>query len=240
MALRHGPTVTAMGRLLFKALVLWLVIALGLGASGAFVAGPGAAPWPLVGAVVVPVLVFAALWRRFADVRRTVLSLDPRTITLAHTLRLGAVAYLWLQAGGLLPAVFATPAAWGGFVFGASAPFIALVLLSARPVPKGTFALWHMAGIAELAIATALLILAGDSAWGVLAGAPPAGVETIAQTGAAMGAETAAATTAAMTVLPLSLVPTLLVPLFAILHLVAILQAAANGGRQGPRQGPPS
>ncbi len=202
------PPGTALGRIAFRAALIWFLVALGLGATGALEAGPDDPPWALVAAAAAPLIAACLLYLRFGDVRRFALALDARNVTLAQTLRLAGLAFVFVGPGAGLPQLFAAVAAWDALLIGATAPFVAFVMLAHRPAPKGTFALWNVLGLFDLGVLSALVVVTGPSAWGRLAGE---------------------ATAAAMAALPLSLVPTFLVPLFAILHLIAFVQVLSPG-----------
>jgi hypothetical protein len=206
MVPRHPGT--ALGRIAFRALLAWFFVALGLGATGALEAGPREAPWALVAAAGLPLAAAVILYLRFADVGRFALAIDRRMVTLAQTLRLAGLSLVFVGGGAGLPAVFSAVAAWDALLIGATAPFVAFVVLAHRPAPKGTFALWNVVGLFDLAVLIALTVVTGPSAWGMLAGE---------------------ATTAAMMALPWSLIPTFLVPLFAILHSIAFVQVLSAG-----------
>lgn len=157
------PPGTAMGRLAFRALLVWALLALGLGAVGAFEAGPGESPWALAAAALLPPAAAVILHLRFADIRRWVLSLDARGVTLAQTLRLAGVLFALARTGGV-PGLFAAAAAWDALLIGAVAPFVAFVVLVQRPQPRGTVALWNGLGLADLAVLLALVLAAGPGA----------------------------------------------------------------------------
>ena len=154
-------------------------------------------------AAVTPILLFA-LWFSTSDkFRLFALSLDPQILTLAQSWRIVGFTFLLLEARGILPAIFASPAGYGDMAIGMTATFAAWKL--ANPARRNSFILWQMLGMADLITAVSL----GTTA------------RLLSPDGPSM---------VAMTVLPLSLIPTFLVPLFFILHVICIAQARAWKG----------
>ncbi len=179
-------------------LVAWLVFTLSASALHLFVNAPNKPPAAFGLAVLTPVMVFLVWFASSTGFRQFVLSLNPRTVTLVHSVRVAGILFLALATYKILPAYFALSAGWGDIIIGVTAPFAALWL--ANPAHRGGFIFWQLLGIADLVNALALGTLSGII--------DPHGIST-----------------AAMTVLPVSYIPTFAVPVFLILHIIAIAQA---------------
>jgi hypothetical protein len=179
-------------------LAAWFMFALTASAFHLYVATPGQPPLPILLSVVVPVGAFLIWMASSPAFRRFVFSLDPRTATMMHTGRLAGFTFLVLYSYGILPGLFALPAGWGDVAIGATAPFVALMLVS--PDHRKSFLLWQALGVLDLVVAlstgalTSVLLPLGSAPF-------------------------------PMAVLPLSLIPTFAVPVFLILHITCIAQA---------------
>jgi hypothetical protein len=161
-------------------------------------------PLPILLGVIVPITGFLLLSTSWPAFYRFITSLDAQVITAIHAWRFGGLGFLALYVYGILPGMFAWPAALGDLAIGASAVWVARALtrepgMLARP----SFVLWNMLGIADLVVAVAMGALASILALG------PSG-EIAAQP---------------MAQAPLVIVPGFLVPLFIMLHIAALFQA---------------
>jgi hypothetical protein len=193
-------------------LAAWFVFALSSSALHLYRNAPNTPPIALGIAVVTPIVLFLVWFASSPGFREFVLSLNPRTVTLVHTLRTAGIVFLALGTYKILPAFFALSAGWGDIAIGVTAPFAALWL--ADPARRKGFIFWQFLGIADLVNALAIGTLAGII--------DPRGIPT-----------------EAMTVLPMSYITTFAVPLFLILHVICIAQArrwpatrfAATGNR---------
>ena len=184
-------------------LAAWFAIAVTAGRAGAFEAGPGNPPLPLLVAVVLPPALFAALYGLSARVRAFALGIDLRFLTAVQAWRVVGIMFLVLYAYGLLPGFFAWPAALGDFAVGLAAPFV-LQALIARSEGWESRVFWlNIAGLVDFAVALATGVLSSNSALGFFA---------TGEAGASMG------------LLPLSLVPSFAVPLWIIFHMIALIQ----------------
>jgi hypothetical protein len=179
-------------------LAAWLVFTLSASALHLFVNAPNKPPAAFGLAVLAPIIVFLVWFASSTGFRQFVLSLNPRTLTLVHSVRVAGILFLALATYKILPAYFALSAGWGDIIIGVTAPFAALWL--ANPAHRGGFIFWQLLGIADLVNALALGTLSGII--------DPHGIST-----------------AAMTVLPVSYIPTFAVPVFLILHIICIAQA---------------
>ena len=179
-------------------LAAWLVFALSSSALHLYRNAPNTPPIAFGIAVITPIVLFLIWFASSPGFRQFVLSLNPRTVTLVHTLRTAGIVFLALATYRILPAFFALSAGWGDIAIGVTAPFAALWL--ANPAHRKGFIFWQLLGIADLVNALALGTLAGII--------DPHGIPT-----------------EAMTVLPMSYITTFAVPLFLILHIICIAQA---------------
>ncbi|HEY3306461.1 MAG TPA: hypothetical protein VGL70_23315 [Candidatus Binatia bacterium] len=186
--------------LVVAVLSLWFLVALGGSLLGIF-DSDRRPPIPLGAAAILPVVIFAIGYLKWAEFRQHVRASSLRILTLAQTWRVGAVVFLMLCREGVLPGVFALPAGWGDIAIGATAPLVAWAISTTKNFPTQVFVLWNVLGLLDLVMAVTLGILASAGPLGILAGE---------------------ITTRAMGTFPLSMIPTFFVPLLAILHLIAL------------------
>lgn len=187
-------------------LIAWFALILWLGATGAFVVGPEEPPLGLLVAVLAPVIAFLIAYRASAAVRERVLHADLRVVSVIQAWRFGGFAFLSLYAYSVLPAYFAWPAGLGDMAIGFTAPWM-LAGLARSPafVASRRFVTWNLLGILDLVVAISIGAI-------------------VTRLFPSLGG---GITTAPMATLPLVLVPGLFVPAFLILHIVALVQAAA-------------
>jgi hypothetical protein len=185
----------------------WFIAALTASAFHLFKTDPSRPPLPLLAALV-PIVAFSLWFARSEPLRQFALSLNPSTLTILHSWRVGGFTFLVLYTFGLLPGLFALPAGLGDFAVGVTASFAALKL--ANPNQRSRFILWNALGILDLVVA---LTLGGTASL-----IDPRGIPTTP-----------------LTVLPLSLIPTFAVPLLLILHLICIAQARRWPAREDSR-----
>lgn len=184
---------------------VWFVIAVLLGAAGAFVDPPGGFPWPVLASILLPVALFLADRHYFGGrIFQGIHTLDCQTLVALQVWRVGGLFFLVEWARGHLPAGFALPAGIGDIVVGLTAPLVVARL--ARGRGERAFALWNAFGLLDLVVAVGAGVLHASGPLGVLAGNVPADI--VAR-------------------YPLSVVPTFLVPLAIILHLAGARQKAA-------------
>lgn len=186
------------GRFTAWLLAIWFGVALTAAALGWIQGAPNQPPLPLLVALLVPFGIFGGWYAASKPFREFILSLNPRMLTLVHSLRLGGLVFLALARYRILPAGFALPAGYGDIFIGATTAFAASRL--ATPARRRPFVLWNLLGITDLVVAVS--IAATSFLWN------PGGI-----------------TTAPMAVLPMSLIPTFGVPLFLLLHIICIMQA---------------
>ncbi len=176
----------------------WFVFAVSASSLNLFKTDPGLPPIAVGLAAFTPVVVFLLWFAMSQGFREYALSLNPRTLTFVQSWRIVGFTFLVLYASGILPGSFALPAGWGDIAIGATAPLVAIKLVSAAR--RGSFILWQIAGIFDLVLAVALGAL-----------------------NSVLGAH--GVTTAVMAVLPLSLIPAFAVPLLMMVHIICIAQA---------------
>ncbi len=176
----------------------WFIAALAASALHVFSTVPSRPPIALGLAALLPIVGFSLWFAGSESFRRFVLTLNPSTLTLVQSWRIGGFVFLTLYTFGLLPGLFAWPAGLGDMFIGATASLVALKL--ANPDHRSRFILWHALGILDLVTAVTL----GATASLI----QPSGIPTTP-----------------MTMLPLSLIPTFIVPLLLIFHLICIAQA---------------
>ncbi len=181
-------------------LAVWFAAALALVATGALKVPPGQPPVPLLLTIAVPVGAFLAAYRLSGGFRTFVLTLSLRLVTVLHAWRTVGFSFIVLYAYGLLPGLFAFPAALGDMAVAVTAPAVAMAL-AARPefATSGRFALWHILGLLDFVVAVGIGASLGMDALGAPAMAP-------------------------MLELPLAIIPVFAVPVFVLLHLTALLQ----------------
>jgi hypothetical protein len=185
-------------RLTVGAVAVWFAFSLIASAYNVFKAPAGQPPIPTALAASIPLALFLICFAVFRGYRDFLLGLNPQILTMLHSWRLIGFTLLALYSYGILPGMFALPAAWGDIFMAMTAPFVAMQLANRKHLKS--FVLWQILGIADLvtAIATAT----------VAAIIRPHGI----------GPD-------AMASLPLSVIPTFGVPLLLILHVISLAQA---------------
>ncbi len=177
---------------------------------------------PIAVTVALPVLAFLAAYGASRRFRGFVLAQDARALAMVQLWRVVGFLFLPLYAFGVLPALFAWPAALGDVAIGFGALYVALRLLR-RPEDAGAPAVrrLHLLGLLDFVLAVATAALTA----GRIPALVPDGV-----------------TSAPLDVWPLSLFPSFIVPWFIILHATALLglravrraDAAADAGAAQP------
>jgi hypothetical protein len=197
---------------IMSVLTIWFGLVFLLGANGAFTRPPDVPPVPILLGVTVPLVAFVAAYLGWSAFRASILAADLRLLSAIQAWRAGGLAFLALQAHGVLPGLFAWPAGLGDIAIGVTAPWVVLALIR-RPsfVSNPLFILWNLLGILDLVIAV------GSGA--LSSGIVPGLVGDV--------------TTAPMSQLPLVLIPAYLVPLFIMLHLAALFQARPQASPAG-------
>jgi len=198
---RGEPQLRVMKPFVAVVLGLWLAVVLLLGAGGAFVSPPGTPPLPIAIGVAVPVTAFLAAFWLSAAFRSFVMAADLSLVTAIQGWRWAGFGFLALSAHGVLPAVFAWPAALGDMAIGLTAPWFARALIR-RPgfAASRAFVVWNLLGLLDHIVGVSDAALVATGAAGDV-------------------------TVTAMAQMPLVLIPAFLVPLFMMLHLTALFQA---------------
>jgi hypothetical protein len=185
-------------------LLLWLVLALILGANEAFVREPGVLPLPILAGVLVPILVFLVAFWTSGSFHDFVMSVDLPVVAGIQAWRFAGLGFIALYVYGILPGLFALPAGLGDMAIGVTAPLVALALRRQPAFAAGRlFRVWNLLGILDLVVAVSLGGLSSVLGFGI----------------------SDAITTFPMAQMPLVLIPAFLVPLFLMLHITSLLQA---------------
>src|SRR5687767_2243756 len=110
-------------------MIVWLITALAVGASGVL----GRLPLPPPAIAVLLTVLLLLLLRTSRRVRTALWSLGPKPLVLFHLTRVAAGAYfLVLYRRGVLPGEFAVVAGWGDIAAGLGALVVALTCLPVR------------------------------------------------------------------------------------------------------------
>ncbi len=139
-------SLSAQSRRILLAALLWLAIALGIGAAGLL---QRLAPLPqLILVALTAGLVYAGA--ALPAFRWWALQLDLRALVALHLTRFVGIYFLALFRRGELPFAFAVPGGWGDILVAA----LALLLLLIGP-PRGRgrrliYTTWNVIGLAEL------------------------------------------------------------------------------------------
>jgi hypothetical protein len=136
----------------------WFVFSLIASAFHLYRTGANGPPLALGLAALTPIIVFLVWFAASSGFRQFTMSLNPRTLTMIHTWRVGGFVFLVLATYRILPRIFALSAGWGDIAMGATASFVALRL--ATPNHRRLFSAWQVLGIADLVVAVGLGTLA--------------------------------------------------------------------------------
>ncbi len=188
-------------------LILWFGLAAVAGATGLLTAPPNEPFRPVLLSVLVPIVVFLAIYAGSPQFRGFVLSRDIRIATMLQSWRVVGFGFLLLYSFDALPGLFAWPAGLGDVAVGLTAPLVVLAL-TRRPefARSSTFVAWNLLGLFDFVVAAAVATLA-SGAFPYLGAGP--------------------VTSAPMEVWPLSLFPSFFVPLFVFVHLTVLFQVWA-------------
>lgn len=195
-----------MARILFH-FAVWSVIALTLAISlilsirGWFEQFP--ALWLFGFGAVAVAIAFGVLYILEHLFRRKVPIRDLRFLTYGQTLRFfGTLAFV-KAAQHVLPLLFAIPTAAMDDALALSSFYVARRCITRDGQPTRGFFLWHIAGLASLAISNVAVFLTASPRWGFTEG----GV-----------------TSQAMASFPMSIVPTWIGPMVLMFHLLALFE----------------
>ena len=176
------------------ALVVWLLAAVVIGATGLLARLPVPPP-AVAGAITLSLLVAIMAAPGFrAEIRRFSL----RSFVLFHLTRVAAGGYfLFLYARGTLPAEFALPAGWGDIIVGLAAAAVALSCIPIRtPWQRAALLTWNTLGLLDIlfVLSTGVRLFLGD----------PVIMASFAR-------------------LPLALLPTFVVPVVLVTHVLIFI-----------------
>jgi hypothetical protein len=185
--------------------VIWFVVMLLIAATGGFEAGAGSPPIAVAVAALIPPAAVVAMLIGSNRFHHWAASLDLRLLTMLQGWRVVGLAFLVLAGEGALPDTFAIPAGYGDILIGATAPFVAVLVVGGGAIARRLYYGWVVLGVADLALAITVGILHSNSPLGLLRGTGP--------------------DTDAMGTLPMSLIPTFGVPIALVLHALALTAA---------------
>ena len=126
--------------------LVWLLIAIALGASGALQHIRPPAPQLIIIGLVIALLVAYAISARF---RKWLRELDLRALIALHLTRFVGFYFLYLYRKGQLPPAFAIPAGWGDIVI-ATLALVLLVAWSRVGRQRSVLLLWNMLGLLDI------------------------------------------------------------------------------------------
>jgi hypothetical protein len=143
-------------------LALWLLIAIGLGASGRLASLQPPVPQLVLAGLTLLLIIAGALLPGF---RLWLAGINLRQIVAFHITRFVGIYFLVLHARGELPFAFAVPGGWGDIVIAVGALVLVLLVpdLSARRMWVMT---WNLLGLADIifVVATATRLALADPA----------------------------------------------------------------------------
>lgn len=193
--------------LLAMGLAVWLGVSAIVGANGYLTAGSSVLFRPILLSIAVPVAAFLTLYARSASFRAFILSRDIRFVTSLQQWRVVGFAFILLYAEGVLPGLFAWPAALGDVAIGLTTPLVLLALGRGKGFATSRkFVAWNVLGLLDFVVAGATATLASGAVPALLSVGP---------------------TSAPMEVWPLILFPSFIVPLFVFAHLTTLFQVRA-------------
>ena len=189
-------------------LAVWFGVSALLGTTGYLSADSDVPLRPILLSIAVPVAAFLVLYARSATFRAFILSRDLRFVTSLQQWRVIGFAFILLYAQGVLPGLFAWPAALGDVAVGLTTPLVLLALARRQGfVTSRTFVAWNVLGLLDFVVAGTVAVLASGAFPALLTGGP---------------------TSAPMEVWPLILFPSFIVPLFVFAHLTVLFQVRAQ------------
>jgi len=174
--------------------LVWLLLAVALGASGRLEAMRPPAP-QLVLLTLTAGLILAGT--HVSALRDWAWSVDPRWLVGLHLSRFVGIYFLVLHARGELPWAFAVPGGWGDILVATLALLVLLSGLPDTPQRRRVYITWNLLGLTDI-----VLVVATAARLGVT---DPTSMRALLQ-------------------LPLSLLPTFLVPLIIATHVLLLLR----------------
>jgi hypothetical protein len=194
--------------------VVWFVLIVSLGATGALSYPAGFGPLGLGAVVVLPLAIVGILAMRPTGFRAAFVSIPLPTLIGVNAVRILGFFFVLLYMNGRLPAPFAPTAGWGDIIIGASALPVAWAVSRRRPGWRAMAWLWNSLGLLDLIAAIVLGIASAEgSPLRVFYGEPG---------------------TAIMSGLPWLLIPAFLVPNLILMHLAVFQRiSTAPGSTKG-------
>ncbi len=185
-------------------LALWFGAATAIGTERLLINETQSFLAPIALSAVIPIMAFVLLYALSSRLRRLVLALDIRTLTMLHHWRVVGFAFLPLAYFDVLPGLFAWPAGWGDVAIGLAAPFVVARIGRGVDIAASVgLVRYHLLGLLDFVVA---MLTAGLAA-GAFPSLIPNGV-----------------TSAPMDIWPLNLFPSFIVPVFVILHLCVLFK----------------
>jgi hypothetical protein len=198
-AARTTPATARAAILAGIAIAGWAVAVIVLGLRGAFVQPDGDSIPPIGMVLFAAFIVMAIAFRASASLRS--LFTNQQHLIRLNVWRLEGAVFLLLMLDGQMPALWALPAGIGDLVVGTTAFWVARKV--ATPSGKGTAVVFHLWGLADLAVAVGLGMTTSPGPLQIFDTVP---------------------TSELVTQFPLVLVPTFLVPLAFALHVISLTQ----------------
>ena len=182
----------------------WFLAVLATALSGGFDAQAGERPVTILGAVLMPVIVFGVSYLGIKPFRQWVLGLDMRHLILLHAWRMIGMGFVFLYFQDRLPGLFALPAGLGDAMAATGAIFLAIAMYErASSITRLRIFTWNTFGLIDFLLAVSL---------GVMTRAG----EVLQFNGTA--------DSNIMGTFPLALIPAFAVPFYVITHLIIYAQ----------------
>ena len=127
--------------------LLWLLLAIGLGASGVLQRLNPPAPQLILAGLTGALLLAGARSRRL---RAWALSVELRALVALHVSRFVGAAFLSFFRRGELPFAFAVPGAWGDMAVAVAAVLLLMSGPPRTPARRRAYGAWNALGLADL------------------------------------------------------------------------------------------
>lgn len=191
---------TTVGLYAFMIGVSWFSVILAIALSGGFDAQAGERPLGILGAVIMPPVIFSIAYLYIGVFREWVLALDIRHLILLHSWRMVGFGFVFLYFHDRLPALFALPAGLGDGMAAIGAVFLGIALYEkATSVSTRRIFLWNTFGLVDFIVAVTMGVLTRTGELLYLGGPVSSDI---------MGS------------FPLALIPGFAVPFYVITHLI--------------------
>jgi hypothetical protein len=130
-----------------RGVVVWLVVAIGVGASGILARLRPPAPQMVLLGVTAIALLVVCLW---SGLRAWALTVDERLLVAFHLTRFVGFDFLALYGQGALPYRFAVYGGWGDIVVACSAAVLLLGGPASGTWRRRAYAAWNLAGFIDI------------------------------------------------------------------------------------------